>query len=219
MTQSFPDVEVLTRYPQGHRTLALPFRCRGRTARCSCAPPPARSRPPFRFASIGSPPANSQLGLGACPAHVNRGDKWFITMTKSPYASTESELWRRTRPGAEANFILRLSTDEGILRLSRYLATVRRATRTSALRKRSTITSSDKTSSGSSSLIICRMRWRTDSAEWACPGSLDAIAAVKKYFISNRPRGVCMNLCAVARDTVEFVHPDRFADHLEVERP
>src|ERR1700722_7067154 len=26
LTQSFPDVEVLARYPQGHRTVALPFR-------------------------------------------------------------------------------------------------------------------------------------------------------------------------------------------------
>ena len=41
---------------------------------------------------------------------------------------------------------------------------------------------------------------------------------MKKYFISNSPRGVWMNLWAVARDTVELVDADRLADHLEVER-
>src|ERR1700722_19933953 len=46
LTQSFPDVEVLTRYPQGHRTLALPFG-RRRLWRPAPPPPPARSCPPL----------------------------------------------------------------------------------------------------------------------------------------------------------------------------
>ena len=82
LTQSFPDVEVLTRYPQGHRTLALPFRRRGHRPAAPSRRPPRVPARPFRFASIGSPPAESQLGLGACPAHVNRRDKSFILILK-----------------------------------------------------------------------------------------------------------------------------------------
>src|SRR4029077_12985752 len=99
LTQSFPDVEVLTRYPQGHRTLALPFRRRGlRPAAPSHRPPRVPARPfrfgslgspptpfparPSRFGPIGSPPAESRLGLGACSAHVNRRDKRFILILK-----------------------------------------------------------------------------------------------------------------------------------------
>src|SRR5271169_6131697 len=109
----------------------------------------------------------------------------------------------RARRGLKGEvFSFRLSTEEGIFKLSRYFATVRRATTMWALRRRSTITSSDKTSPGFSSLIIWRIRWRTASAEWAWPES-EAMDAVKKYFISKRPRGVWMNLCAVARETVD----------------
>ncbi len=39
------------------------------------------------------------------------------------------------------------------------------------------------------------------------PSSSDGMAAVKKYFISNSPRGVWMNLCAVARETVDSCTP------------
>src|SRR3984957_4382924 len=60
-TQSFPDVEVLTGYPQGHRTLALPFRRRGPR------PPASPRRPPRVSAALSFrldrvPPADSQLG-------------------------------------------------------------------------------------------------------------------------------------------------------------
>jgi hypothetical protein len=82
LTQSFPDVEVLTRYPQGHRTLALPFRRRGLWPATPPHRPPRVPLRPFRFGSIGSPPAESRLGLGACPAHVNRRDKRFILILK-----------------------------------------------------------------------------------------------------------------------------------------
>src|SRR5208282_2962441 len=98
--------------------------------------------------------------------------------------------WSRGCRGLKGDvFSFRLSTEEGIFRLSRYFATVRRATTIWALRRRSTITSSDKTSPGFSSSIIWRIRWRTASAEWAWPES-EAMDAVKKYFISKRPRGV-----------------------------
>ncbi len=49
---------------------------------------------------------------------------------------------------------------------------------------------------------MARMRWRTASAECASPPSVAAIAVVKKYFISNVPRGVAMYLFAVTRLTV-----------------
>ena len=83
LTQSFPDVEVLTRYPQGHRTPALLIQAQGPMAPRSSAPrPPRVPARPFRFGSIGSPPAESRLGLGACSAHVNRRGKRFILIPK-----------------------------------------------------------------------------------------------------------------------------------------
>src|ERR1700730_4895865 len=87
-------------------------------------------------------------------------------------------------------FSRRLSTEEGMRRLSRYLATVRRAITMSATFRRATMTSSDRTSLGSSASIICLILKRTDSAEWASPAPFEAIGVEKKYFISNRPRGV-----------------------------
>ena len=84
LTQSFPDVEVLTRYPQGHRTLALPFKRNG-----AYDPPLLRAAPracnvfPFPLASSGFPPTESRLGLRACLAHVNRHVKSFILILKS----------------------------------------------------------------------------------------------------------------------------------------
>src|ERR1700734_133964 len=82
LTQSFPDVEVLTRYPQGHRTLALPFRRRRQWPAAPSHRPPSVPARPLRFGSIRSPPAESRLRLGPCPAHVNRGDKQFILILK-----------------------------------------------------------------------------------------------------------------------------------------
>ena len=66
LTQCFPDVEVLTRYPQGHRTPALPFQRGGRMrsplslATHAFPPPPSRSgavdpaRRPDRRGSVRS---------------------------------------------------------------------------------------------------------------------------------------------------------------------
>ena len=51
--------------------------------------------------------------------------------------------------------------------------------------------------------MSCLMRKRTASAEWASPPAPEGIEAVKKYFSSNRPRGVDMYLFEVTRDTVD----------------
>ena len=42
---------------------------------------------------------------------------------------------------------------------------------------------------------------------------------VKKYFISNRPRGVCMYLLEVARETVDSCTPIASATVFEIHRP
>ena len=68
----------------------------------------------------------------------------------------------------------------------------------------STIRSSLSTSPSRASLsIIALIRWRTASAEWVAPPSEDWIAAVKKNFSSNTPRGVEMYLFEVTRLTVD----------------
>ena len=54
---------------------------------------------------------------------------------------------------------------------------------------------------------MCRIRKRTDSAEWASPPLFEAIEAVKKYFSSNRPRGVAIYLLEVTRETVNSCMP------------
>src|SRR5580704_14530102 len=106
-----------------------------------------------------------------------------------------------------AIFARRLSTEEGMRRLSRYLATVRRAITMSATLRRATITSSESTSCGSSASIICLILKRTDSAECASPTPFEAIDVEKKYFISNRPRGVWIYLFEVTRETVDSCMP------------
>ena len=49
--------------------------------------------------------------------------------------------------------------------------------------------------------------WRTASAEWAAVPSDEAMAAVKKNFSSNTPRGVAIYLLVVTRDTVDSCIP------------
>ena len=66
-----------------------------------------------------------------------------------------------------------------------------------------TMTSSESTSRGSSASIICLILYRTASAECASPAPPDGRDAVKKYFISNNPRGVATYLFDVARETVD----------------
>src|SRR5690606_7814134 len=55
--------------------------------------------------------------------------------------------------------------------------------------------------------IIVLIRWRTASAEWVAPPSDDWIAAVKKNFSSNTPRGVDTYLFDVTRLTVDSCIP------------
>ena len=100
------------------------------------------------------------------------------------------------------------------------MATVRRATTMSALRSRATMTSSDKHVVGVLRVDHLLDLVRTDSAEWASPAAFEAeaIEAVKKYFISNRPRGVWMNLLRGGARDGRFVDADRVGDGLQVER-
>src|ERR1700730_8858249 len=104
-------------------------------------------------------------------------------------------------------FSRRRSTEEGIFRLSRYLATVRRAISTLASLSLTTISSSDRISEGLSRSIICLIRNRTDSAECAALPSCAAIEAVKQYLSSKRPRGVAIYLLEVTRETVDSCTP------------
>src|SRR5690242_2657529 len=105
--------------------------------------------------------------------------------------------------GLSPAFSRRRSTDEGMRKASRYLATVRRAMFTPSAVSSDTIRSSDRISRGSSFSIISRMRSRTASAECDSAPFTDWIEAVKKYFNSNRPRGVAMYLLEVTRLTVD----------------
>ena len=61
--------------------------------------------------------------------------------------------------------------------------------------------------SGFSWSIICLMRKRTASAEWASPPRAVGIEVEKKYFSSKTPRGVMMYLFEVTRDTVDSCMP------------
>ena len=97
----------------------------------------------------------------------------------------------------------RRSTEEGIRRASRYLATVRRAMFTPSAVSSATMRSSDRISRGSSFSIISRMRSRTASALCDSAPFIDWIEAVKKYFSSNNPRGVEIYLLEVTRLTVD----------------
>ena len=65
-------------------------------------------------------------------------------------------------------FSRRRSTEEGMRRLSRYLATVRRAMTMSATFSRATITSSESTSCGSSASIICSVEPAVRNTAVAC---------------------------------------------------
>ena len=115
-------------------------------------------------------------------------------------------------------FCFRLSTEEGIFKLSRYLATVRRATTMSAFRRRSTMPSSESTSAGSSPSIICRMRWRTASAEWASPefGGGDG-GGEEILHLEQAARGLDELVRGGARHR-RLVDSDRLADRFQVER-
>src|SRR5262245_14465243 len=97
----------------------------------------------------------------------------------------------------------RRCTEEGMRKASRYFATVRRAMSIPSPLSRSTILSSDNTSLAGSASIISRIRWRTASDECESPALVAAIAEVKKYLGSNRPRLVAMYLLAVTRLTVD----------------
>src|SRR5260370_507681 len=98
-------------------------------------------------------------------------------------------------------------TEDGIRMASRYLATVRRAILMPASRKCSTIVSSDIMSCTDSASTSCLMRYRTASAECASPPFVDAIADVKKNFISKVPRAAAIYLLAVTRETVDSCIP------------
>src|ERR1019366_5796324 len=104
-------------------------------------------------------------------------------------------------------FSRRRSTEEGILRLSRYLATVRLAMSILTAFSLVTIASSESICPGLSRSISCLIRNHTDSAEWASPPSRAEIEAVKKYLSSKRPRGVAIYLLEVTRDTVDSCTP------------
>src|SRR5580704_8233577 len=104
-------------------------------------------------------------------------------------------------------FSRRRSTEEGIFRLSRYLAIVRLAMSILASFSLTTIASSDRICEGLSWSIICLTRNRTASAECAAPPSCAAIEAVKKYLSSKRPRGVAIYLLDVTLETVDSCTP------------
>src|SRR5580692_10286097 len=107
------------------------------------------------------------------------------------------------RPENSLDLSRRRSTEDGIRIDSRYLATVRRAMFTPSAVSSATMRSSDRISVAFSFSIISRMRSRTASAEWDSAPFIDWIAAVKKYFISNIPRGVAIYLLEVTRLTVD----------------
>src|SRR5438477_286187 len=86
---------------------------------------------------------------------------------------------------------------------SRYFATVRRAMSMPSAPNMVTIRSSDKTSSCSFPMSS-RIRSLTASAECASPPSTAWMDDVKKYFNSNRPRGVAMYLLEVTRESADF---------------
>src|SRR5262249_49415829 len=64
LTQSFPDVEVLTGYPQGHRTLALPLKARWATIVRRSSLAATHAFPPPSFAPPRSVPAASRSPVG-----------------------------------------------------------------------------------------------------------------------------------------------------------
>ena len=101
---------------------------------------------------------------------------------------------------------------------SRYLATVRRAISMPASRSFSTMVSSDRYGGRLPHRSIAGCGDAPPRRNALRRHAAPAIAEVKKYFSSKMPRLVAMYLLAVTRDTVEFVHADRFGDGLEVER-
>ena len=80
---------------------------------------------------------------------------------------------------------------------SRYLATVRRAMSTPRFRSISTMRSSERTSSGALGVdeLLDPVAHRFGRMRLRRPPT-PAIAAVKKYFISNMPRGVADRTCS-----------------------
>src|SRR5574343_2015645 len=94
----------------------------------------------------------------------------------------------------------------GMLRDSRYFATVRRATTIPCWPSISDIWLSDKGFLPSSALINCLISARIAVAEQAPPVSV-ATWLPKKYFNSKIPRGVAMYFWLVTRDTVDSCRP------------
>ena len=148
--------------------------------------------------------AKASIHVQACAAARKR-----VVSRLTPRADETRGRDRRPLPGhARKGDLLAAPLDRRRdLRLSRYLATVRRAMSMLASRNRPTIASSDSTPSGASPSISCLMRWRTASAECASLPYCAEIAAEKKNFISKSPRGVDMYLFEVTRDTVDSCMP------------
>src|ERR1700730_770084 len=167
-------------------------------------------------------PDSPKRSLAECPtaldsfilAHVTAGIMLQMAVNASEPCGPQAHWFlgsARVRQGRAPHQLLafsrRRSTEEGIFRLSRYLATVRRAISTLASLSLTTIAASDRICEGLSWSIICLIRNRTDSAECAALPSCAAIEAVKKYLSSKRPRGVAIYLLEVTRETVDSCTP------------
>lgn len=115
--------------------------------------------------------------------------------------------WRPHRPRplapiADARICRRRCTEEGMFIASRHFVTVRRAISMPISLSLKAMSSSVSTSGGDSVDSIALIWWRTASAECAVLPWEEAIAAVKKFFSSNTPRGVSIYSFDVTRLTV-----------------
>src|SRR5262249_28234676 len=100
----------------------------------------------------------------------------------------------------------RLSLEDGMRSSSRYFATVRRAMRRPSSLRICTMAASDSGRRGSSSPTTFLMRSLTARDDTSSPW-VELIPEWKKYFISNKPRGVCMYLWFTTRLTVDSCMP------------
>src|SRR5690606_32200254 len=158
----------------------------------------AERRGDVHLLAMGLDEHRNLLSGGGAPPRGRAADGCIDRLTHPPGG------WKRHRTAVQE--MRTRSCEEGMLRASRYLATVRRATGTPLSLRRSARRASDSGRRGSSASTRRRiMSWMATLE--ASPPPPVSMPEAKKARSGMVPRGVCTYLRATARETVDSCMP------------